>query len=126
MTIENSAGPVSRSAAKSDTPFYALAAVAGISTGWADVAINDLLFTALLVLASCMLLGLLRPRWPWRWVMVVGTFIPLTELAAYLISTVKPTRAQIYGSFLASLPGIAGAYGGSLMRRVIENLRQGK
>jgi len=106
--------------------FYLLAALCGIGAGWADVTINDLLFTALLVLASCMLLGLLRPRWPWRWVIVVGAFIPLTELAAYLIQTVKPSRAQIYGSFLACLPGIAGAYGGSIMRSVIENLRQGK
>lgn len=73
-----------------------------------------------------MLLGLLRPQRPWRWVVAVGIFIPLAELAAYLISTVKPTRAQIWESFLASLPGFAGAYGGSLMRRVVENLRQGK
>jgi hypothetical protein len=109
-----------------DTRFYLLAALAGIGTGWADVAVNDLLFTALLVLTACMLLGLLRPRWPWRWVVVVGTFIPLTELAAYLILTVKPTRAQVYGSFLAALPGIAGAYGGSLMRGVLDNLRQGE
>jgi hypothetical protein len=109
-----------------DAWFYLLAVVCGVGAGWADVTINDLLFTALLVLASCMLLGLLRPRWPWRWVVLVGIFIPLTELAAYVIQTVKPSRAQIYGSFLAFLPGIAGAYGGSLMRGVIENLRQGK
>ncbi|HYM76449.1 MAG TPA: hypothetical protein VE377_10775 [Candidatus Dormibacteraeota bacterium] len=109
-----------------DIWFYLLAALCGIGTGCADVAIDDLLFTALLVLASCMLLGLLRPRWPWRWVVSVGAFIPLTELAAYLIRTVKPTRAQIYGSFLAFLPGVAGAYGGSVMRGVVDNLRQRK
>ena len=78
------------------------------------------------MLVACILLGMLRPHWPWRWVLVVGTFIPLTELAAYVILTVKPTRAQVFGSFLAFLPGIAGAYGGSLMRRVMDNLRQGK
>jgi ABC-type multidrug transport system permease subunit len=111
---------------RSDAPFYLLAALAGIGTGWADVMIDDLLFTALLVLMACMLLGLLRPRWPWRWVVVVGMFVPLAELAAYLILTVRPTRAQVYGSFLAALPGIAGAYGGSLMRGVIDNLRSGK
>jgi ABC-type multidrug transport system permease subunit len=111
--------------ARSDAPFYLLAALAGIGTGWADVAVNDLLFTALLVLMACMLLGLLRPRWPWRWVVIVGTFIPLSELVAYMAFTVKPTRAQVYGSFLAALPGIAGAYGGSLMRGVLDNLRQG-
>src|SRR5207244_4896650 len=98
-----------------ETWFYLLAALCGVGAGWADVIVNDLLFTALLVLASCILLGLLRPRWPWRWVVTVGAFIPATELAAYLISTVKPTRAQIYGSFLAFLPGIAGAYGGVCM-----------
>ena len=117
-------GPASDSSG--DAFFYLLAAVCGIATGCADVVVNDLLFTALLVLMACMLLGLLRPRWPWRWVLMVGTFIPLTELAAYLVLTVKPSRAQVYGSFLAFFPGIAGAYGGSLMRGVIDNLRQGK
>jgi ABC-type multidrug transport system permease subunit len=111
---------------RSDASYYMLAALAGMGTGWVDVAVNDLLFTALLVLAACMLLGLLRPRWPWRWVVVVVVFIPLAELAAYTILTVQPTRGQVYGSFLTALPGIAGAYGGSLMRGVIDNLQQGK
>jgi ABC-type multidrug transport system permease subunit len=110
----------------SDALFYLIAALAGIGTGCADVAVNDLLFTALLVLASCMFLGLLRPLWAWRWVVAVVLFIPLTELAAYLHTAIKPTRSQIYGSLLTALPGIAGAYGGSLMRSVIDNLRQGK
>jgi hypothetical protein len=109
-----------------DAWFYLLAALCGIGAGWADVAVNDLLFTALLVLSACMLLGLLRPRWPWRWVVLVGASIPLTELAAFTILAVKPTRAQVYGSFLAFLPGIAGAYGGAVVRHAVDNLRQGK
>jgi ABC-type multidrug transport system permease subunit len=121
MTTD-SASPPSRS----DAPFYGLAALAGIGTGWVDVTVNDLLFTALLVLTACMLLGFLRPRYPLRWVVMVAIFVPLTELAAYLIMTVKPTRGQVYGSFLTALPGVAGAYGGAVMRRMIENLRQGK
>jgi ABC-type multidrug transport system permease subunit len=112
--------------AGSDWAVYLLAAIAGIGTGLVDAALNDLLFTALLVLATCMLLGLLRPRWPWRWVVAVVVFIPLTELAAYIGMALKPTRGQAYGSFLTALPGIAGAYGGAVMRRVIDNLRQGK
>ena len=114
------------STAPRDAPFYVLAALCGVATGWADVMINDLLFTALLVVSACLLLGLLRPRWPWRWVLTVGVFVPLSELAAYLLLTVKPSRAQVYGSFLAFLPGIAGAYGGSVMRKVFENLQGGK
>src|ERR1700684_4626114 len=120
MTIDSASPP-----ARSDAPFYLLAALAGMGTGWVDVAVNDLLFTALLVLMACMLLGLLRPRWPWRWVVIVGMFIPLTELAAYLILTVKPTRAQVYGSFLAALPGIAGGYGGGVACGGVQKLRAG-
>ena len=111
---------------KRDWWCYLLGAACGMGTGWADVVVNDLLVTALLVVASCMVLGLLRPRWPWRWVLTVGVFIPLTEFAAYVLRTVRPSRAQVYGSFLAFLPGFAGAYGGSLMRGVVENLKGGK
>lgn len=106
----------------SDVLFYILALLFGILAGWVDVRIGDLLFTALLVLAPCMLLGALRPNRPWRWVVVIGIFVPIVELLAYLIIAHKPYRAQIYESFLAFLPGIAGAYGGSLMRGVIDNL----
>jgi ABC-type multidrug transport system permease subunit len=116
--------PVSTPAHR-DLPFYLIAAAAGIGTGWSDITINDLLFTALLVLGACMLLGLLRPRWPWRWMIVVVAFIPLTELIAYKLTAIKPSRSQVWGSFLTALPGTAGAYGGAVMRRVIDTLRQG-
>jgi hypothetical protein len=106
-----------------DWAFYLLAFALGIAAGVADVVANDLLLTALLVLASGILMGILRPRRPWRWVLAVGAFIPLTELAAYLVLTVKPSRAQVYGSFLAFFPGIAGAFGGSVVRGVIETLK---
>jgi len=112
--------------AKQDVPFYLLAAVCGVGSGLADVFVNDLLFTALLVLSACILLGSLQPRWPWHWVVIVGAFIPLSELAAYKIQGITPSRGQVYGAFLAFLPGIAGAYGGAIMRAVIDNLRQGK
>jgi hypothetical protein len=114
-----------RVSAAIDAWVYVLAALCGIGAGWADVALDDLLFTALLVLASCMLLGLLRPHWPWRWVVAVGICIPLTEFVSYFVLAVKPARAQVYGSFLAFLPGIAGAYGGAFLRRVVDHLKHG-
>jgi ABC-type multidrug transport system permease subunit len=120
------AGKEPKLVAGRDYPFYVLAALCGVGTGWGDVIVNDLLLTALLVVASCLLLGMLRPRRPWRWVLSVGLFVPLTEFAAYLLLAVKPSRAQVYGSFLAFLPGIAGAYGGSVMRKVFDRLMEGK
>lgn len=105
-----------------DSAYYLLAAALGIFAGWVDVKVGDLLFTALLVLAPCILLGNLRPQRPWRWTVIVGIFVPVADLLAYLIMTQKPDRAQIYESFLAFLPGLVGAYGGAFMRGVINNV----
>jgi hypothetical protein len=106
----------------SDRFYYLLAASAGALAGWVDIRIGDLLLTAMVVLVANMFLGLLRPRRPWRWVLLVGLFVPLVEWLAYFFLSEKPDRAQIYESFLAFVPGIAGAYGGSVGRTVVENL----
>jgi zinc transporter ZupT len=105
-----------------DTGFYIFAAFAGMFAGWVDIKVGDLLFTALLVLVPCMLLGLMRPNRAWRWVVVVGVCVPLVELLGYLALKQKPGRAQIYESFLAFLPGFAGSYGGAMLRQAVGNI----
>jgi hypothetical protein len=109
-----------------DTLQYVMACALGALAGWLDIKVGDLLFTALIVLASCMLLGFVRPRRAWRWVLLVGIFVPLMEWFAYSILSQKPERAQIYEAFLAFLPGIVGAYGGAFGRGVVNNLYDGK
>ena len=118
--------PEGQSSVRRDTGFYVFAAGAGMFAGWVDIKAGDLLLTALLVLAPCMLLGLMRPEKPWRWIAIVGVFVPVAELLGYLLLAEKPYRAQIYESFLAFLPGIVGAYGGSLMRLAIMNISANK
>jgi hypothetical protein len=110
----------------SDKWFYVLGALVGIGIGWVDVAVGDLALTALLAVMASMLAGILRPRWPWRWAVVVGIFIPLEVFQAYAFGAVKPTPAEVYGSFLTFLPAMVGAYVGAFLRRATENLRQGK
>ena len=105
-----------------DSLCYALAVIFGAGAGWIDIKVGDLLLTAMVVLASCMLLGFMSPRQPWRWVLLIGIFIPIVEWLAYFFLTEKPYRAQVYESFLAFLPGIAGAVGGAVGRGVVENL----
>ena len=106
--------------------YYLLAALSGALAGWLDIKAGDLLLTAMVVLAANMLLGFLSPRRPWRWVLLVGVFVPVVEWLAYFFLSQKPERAQIYESFLAFLPGIAGAFGGSVGRGVVDNLFAGK
>ena len=105
---------------------YLLAVMLGALAGWLDIKVGDLLLTAMVVLAACMLLGILSPRRPWRWVLLVGVFVPVVEWLAYFFLSQKPERAQIYESFLAFVPGIAGAFGGSIGRGVVDNLFAGK
>ncbi|MFY9558840.1 MAG: hypothetical protein WAQ52_01280 [Terriglobales bacterium] len=105
-----------------DSLQYLLAAAFGVLAGWIDIKVGDLLFTAMIVLASCMVLGFVRPRKPWRWVLLIGLFVPIIEWLAYFVVAQKPERAQMYESFLAFLPGIVGAYGGALGRSVVDNL----
>ena len=102
--------------------YYLLAAMSGALAGWLDIKVGDFLLTAMVALAANMLLGFLSPRRPWRWVLLVGAFVPTVEWLAYFYLTQKPERAQIYESFLAFLPGIAGAYGGAMGRGVVDNL----
>ncbi len=101
---------------------YAMAIGFGVASGWADIKVGDLLLTAMIVLAACMLLGFISPRKPWRWVLLIGLCIPAVEWIAYFYLAQKPERAQVYESFLAFLPGIAGAFGGAMGRGVVDNL----
>jgi len=105
-----------------DRFYYLLAALSGMLAGWLDIKVGDLLLTAMVVLAACMLLGILSPRRPWRWVLLVGVFVPVVEWLAYFFLSQKPERAQIYESFLAFVPGIAGAFGGAMGRVLMDNL----
>ena len=106
----------------SDTTIYVLGALLGICAGVLDVKIGDLLLTALFVLSSTILLGVLRPERPWRWILVVGVFVPIVQGLAYAFLTQKPYPAQLYESCLGFLTGIAGAYGGSVLRRIFNEL----
>jgi hypothetical protein len=109
-------------AAETDVTIYVLGAVLGICAGILEVMLGDLLLTALFVLASTLLLGALRPERPWRWIVVVGVFVPCVQLVAYLFLGQKPYSAEVYESCLGFLTGIAGAYGGSVVRRGMTEL----
>jgi hypothetical protein len=108
--------------------FLLFAILLGVACGALHVLVEtmaepDPLLSALAVTAATMLLGVLRPARPWRWVLCVGLPVPLAILlASYVIPTAHFTRASIAGSVLVSLPGCAGAFGGSLLRRKVSEI----
>jgi hypothetical protein len=108
--------------------FGLFALLLGIGCGVLHVLVEtmeqpDPLLSALAVTVVAMFLGLLRPARPWRWVLFVGVPVPLAILiASYVIPTAHFTRASIAGSVLVSLPGCAGAFGGSMLRRKVSEI----
>jgi len=107
---------------KSDVFIYLLAVLFGLSAGLLEIRVGDLLATALCVLLSTLVLGFLRPRRAWRWILVVGAFVPVMRLAAYLIMNQRPYRAQIWESGLGLVTGIAGSYAGAMARLGVDQL----
>lgn len=125
MAADSTNTELAGGAGRSDLLFYILAVALGILAGWLEIQVRDLLFTALLVLAPCILLGVIRPRKPWRWAVLIGIFVPIADLMAFLVMTQKPSRAQIYESLLVFLPALVGSYGGAFMRGVVDNIVSG-
>jgi hypothetical protein len=83
----------------------------------------DPLLSALAVTMATMMMGLLQPARPWRWVLLIGVPVPLVMFVAnFVMPTVNFTRAAIAGSLLIALPGCAGAFGGSILRRKMTEL----
>jgi hypothetical protein len=107
---------------KSDLLVYALAILLGISAGILNVTVGDVLVTTLFVLIATLALGFMRPRRAWRWILIVGTFVPLLQLVTYFFLGWKPYRAQIWESGLGFLTGTAGCYCGALGRLGVDEL----
>jgi hypothetical protein len=107
---------------KSDIFFYFLAVLLGMAAGLLQITIGDLLVVTIFVVISTLVLGYLRPPSAWRWALVVGIFVPLFQLAAYLLVTQRPYRAQVWGSLLGLVTAVAGAYLGVFARKGIDEL----
>jgi ABC-type multidrug transport system permease subunit len=107
---------------RSNILIYVLAVLLGIAAGMLEITINDLLVTAIFVMIATMALGFMRPQRAWRWTLLVAVFVPLLRLAAYVVLNQRADRAQVWESALGFLTGTAGAYGGVLARRGVDEL----
>jgi|KBSMisStaDraftv2_1062788.scaffolds.fasta_scaffold1469453_1 hypothetical protein len=107
---------------RSDVPIYGLAILFGICAGFIEVKLGDILITAVTVLASTLVLGFLRPQRAWRWIAVVGVFVPLARIAVYVVFGQKPYKAQVWAAALGFVTGIAGSYGGGMIRLGVDTL----
>ena len=101
---------------------YGLAFALGITAAVINLELADLMLTALAVMAATMFLGFMFPQRPWRWLLVVAGCVPLAQLLAYFLVNQHQPPAQLYESYLGFVTGSAGAYAGSLGRRLMARL----
>jgi hypothetical protein len=82
----------------------------GITLGYVDSrpSWDDTAVMAFAILAAAAVLGALAPQRPWAIALAVGVWVPLLDIL---------TQAN-YGSLLALAFAFAGAYAGSLLRRM--------
>jgi hypothetical protein len=102
---------------------YPLALAAGLFLAYGDLHTDDTGLIAIPILGVCALLGFLGPRWAWRWALLVGLPIPLAEWLVTITAT-KPITPpmDLSGALIGSLLfGLAGAYGGSLLRTLLRH-----
>jgi hypothetical protein len=107
---------------RSDIRVYLLAVLCGLAGGFIEIAISDLLFTAIFVMFATMVLGFVRPQRAWRWALIVAVFVPLLRLAAYWFLNQHSDRAQIWESAMGFVTGTVGAYAGVLGRMGVDTL----
>ncbi len=78
--------------------------------------------TFLWVMATTMILALWKRDRPWRWIVLIVPFVPIGDLVHKFVRPAQVSRAALFGAILTSLAAIPGAYGGSYMRLMIENI----
>jgi hypothetical protein len=83
------------------------------SPGWDDTGVS-----AAALFGVCALLGGIGPRQPWMWAMAVGLWIPMRSVALH-------PSAPNYGSVLALVVAVVGAYAGAGVCRVLVGVDNG-
>ena len=107
---------------KSDAVVYFFAVLLGICAGLLENRIEDFLVTVVFILAVTTVLGFIRPERPWRWMIAVAVWVPLTELAAYVFLSQKPYPSQIWASGFAFVAGAVGCLSGAFGRKGLNEL----
>jgi hypothetical protein len=90
---------------------------------YGDLRLDDRLFTALLLTAFSIIVGVSWPQRAWLWGVIIGLGVPTAHLFARLRHWPEP-QSNVAASFLALLPAVIGACGGMALRLGLRALRE--
>lgn len=101
-----------------------LATVSGLGIGWLDLHTTEVIATIVPLLAAGLVLGLLRPRAPWRWAMLIALGLPVMAAVAKLtgMPTAEPVQLDPRITLVALALALLGSYTGALVRHAASGL----
>lgn len=93
----------------------------GLGIGWLDLHTTEVTLSILALLASGLLMGLLRPRAAWRWVILIIVGLTLMIIFAFAtnMQTAEPIQFDLRITLVMSILILLGAYAGRLLSRII-------
>ncbi|MGA9405794.1 MAG: hypothetical protein WBW71_01550 [Bacteroidota bacterium] len=91
----------------------------GWLTGFINLGTSEPQFPALLLLAFGFFLGFTTPKSIWKYAVILGVFVPLSQFISILVTDQKELLfSDGVGSFVAFLPAFGGAYLGKVIAGV--------
>jgi hypothetical protein len=102
-----------------DSLYVVLAVGAGLGVGWLDLHTTEVIVTIVPLLAMGTLFGLLQPRWPWRWALLLAIGLPVMAGVAKLtgMQTAEAARLDPRVALVALGFALVGCYVGAFIRR---------
>jgi hypothetical protein len=95
-----------------------------VIVGYVNTHTDEMGIVVTCALAGSAILGLIQPRAPWRWGLLIALAFPVGQAVAIVLGLRVPypnTWNDIPVTALALVPCLAGAYVGSLARRVTDS-----
>ncbi len=107
---------------KAGVAVWIVGIVFGLLAAVIHVLVPEQGLTFLWVMMTTMILGCWKREAPWRWILLVVPFVPVADIAHKILRPQQVSRASMWGAVLIALVAVPGAYGGSYMRQMINNI----
>ncbi|HZY44594.1 MAG TPA: hypothetical protein VFF70_07585 [Anaerolineae bacterium] len=109
---------------RNDVVIIVNAIVVAVIIGWIDFHATEPQPAAFLLIIFGAIFGFLRPRSAWRWAIILGLSLFVTELIFPLfgLQPIDPPQPNVFATLFALIPAFIGTYAGVVARKITGSL----